>query len=101
MLKLKLANAPMLCHPERSRPFVVILHANSWAISAVLAQEHGGVLCPARFTGRALHDAEVNYHPAKQEILALLRVLTRFYAMAVGQTLKVYTRHSVLEWLFR
>ncbi|TYZ69029.1 hypothetical protein PybrP1_011015 [[Pythium] brassicae (nom. inval.)] len=40
------------------KPFVVILHANPWAISA-------------------------------QEILALLRVLTTFYTLVVGQTLKV------------
>lgn len=100
-LKVRLADTPVLRHPDRSRSFVVILHANPWAASAVLGQEHDGVVFPVRYTGRTLHDAETRYHPAEVEILALLRVLTTFYSLVVGKSIKVYTRFSVLKWLFQ
>ena len=100
LLKSKLMEAPVLKHPDRSKPYVVIIHANPWAISAVLGQEHDGKIFPVRFTGRTLHDAEHRYHEAEREVLALLRVLTVFYTLVAGQPLKVYTRFSVLKWLF-
>lgn len=101
LLKSRLVDTPVLKHPDRTKPYVIILHANPWAASAVLGQEYDGVIFPVRFTGRTLHDAELKYHPAEQEILALLRVLTSCYTLVKSQPLKVYTRFSVLKWLFK
>ncbi|KAJ8571600.1 hypothetical protein ON010_g5229 [Phytophthora cinnamomi] len=68
---------------------------------AVLDQEHDGVILPVRFTGRVLNDQELRYHPAEKEVVALIRVLSVFYTMLAGTKLiKVYTRHSVLKWIF-
>ncbi|KAJ0409741.1 hypothetical protein ATCC90586_001054 [Pythium insidiosum] len=99
LLKDRLLAAPILRHPNRDRPFVVILHANDWAVGAVLAQEYEGILHPVRFTSRTLHDAELRYHIAEKEVLALLRVLSTFYTIVAGSPVKVYTRYSVLKWL--
>lgn len=44
LLKAKIVNTPVLRHPDRSQPFSVVPHANSWAISAVLGQEHDGLI---------------------------------------------------------
>ncbi|TYZ67792.1 hypothetical protein PybrP1_012412 [[Pythium] brassicae (nom. inval.)] len=101
LLKIKIASTPILRPPDRAKPFVVIPHTNPWAISAVLGKEHDGVIFPVHSTGRTLHDPESRYHPAEREILALLRVLSTFHTMIVGQQLKVYTRYSVLKWIFR
>ena len=99
MLKVKVQALPELRHADRTQPFTIILHANPWAVGAVLAQEHDGQLWPVKFIGRTLQDAELRYHESEKEILALLRVLNSCYTMIVGQPLVIYTRHSVLKWL--
>jgi hypothetical protein len=78
---------------------VIIVHTVPWADSAVLAQEHDGLLHPVRFTGRTLQDAELNYHDAEKEVLALSRVLTTFYTIVAGSPIVVYTRQTTLNWL--
>ena len=97
LLKEKIQSPPVLRHPDREKPFVIILHANAWAVSAVLAQEHEGKLWPVRFTGRTLQAAELRYHESEREVLALLRVLTTFYTLVAGHELIKYTRFSVLK----
>ncbi|KAE9039336.1 hypothetical protein PR001_g7540 [Phytophthora rubi] len=102
VLKRKIVSTPLLRHPDSEKPFVVIIHANPWAACAVLGQEYDGVIFPVRFTGRVLHDQELRYHPAEKEVVALTRVLRVFYTMLVGTKLiKVFTRHSVLKWIFK
>ncbi|POM71319.1 Reverse transcriptase [Phytophthora palmivora] len=88
-------------HPDRTKPFVIIPHANQWAACAVLGQEHDGVIQPVRFTGRVLNDAELRYHIAEKEVLAVIRVLHVFKTLIEGCPLVVYTRHSVLKWVIK
>ncbi|GMF19197.1 unnamed protein product [Phytophthora fragariaefolia] len=42
ILKKKIVSTPLLRHPDRSKPFVIIPHANRWAPCAVLGQEYDG-----------------------------------------------------------
>ncbi|OWZ12593.1 hypothetical protein PHMEG_00014216 [Phytophthora megakarya] len=53
---------------------------------------------PVRFCGRVLKEAEMNYHPAEKEVLALLLLLKTRYAQLAGRTIHMYTRFSKLEW---
>ncbi|POM66563.1 Reverse transcriptase [Phytophthora palmivora] len=100
ILKNKIVSTPLLRHPDRSRPFVIIPHANPWAASAVLSQEYDGIVHPVRFTGRVLNDAEIRYHIAEKEMIAILRVLEVFRTLVEGSPkIVVYTRYSVLKWL--
>ncbi|POM61407.1 reverse transcriptase [Phytophthora palmivora] len=100
ILKRKIVSTPLLRHPDRSRPFVIIPHANPWAASAVLGQEYDGIVYPVRFTGRVLNDAELRYHITEKEVIAILRVLEVFRTLAEGSPkIVVYTRYSVLKWL--
>ncbi|POM69691.1 Reverse transcriptase [Phytophthora palmivora] len=101
ILKQKIVSTPLLRHPDRTKPFVIILHANQWAACAVLGQEHDGVIQPVRFTGRVLNDAELRYHIAEKEVLAVIRVLHVFKTLIEGCSLVVYTRHSVLKWVIK
>ncbi|KAE9263352.1 hypothetical protein PR003_g33185, partial [Phytophthora rubi] len=91
----------MLRHPDRSKPFIIIPHANQWAACAVLGQEYDCVIQPVRFTGRILHDAELRYHIAEKEVLAVIRVLQTFKTLVEGCPLIVYTRYSVLKWVIK
>ncbi|POM59751.1 LOW QUALITY PROTEIN: reverse transcriptase, partial [Phytophthora palmivora] len=101
ILKQKIVSTPLLRHPDRTKPFVVIPHANQWAACAVLGQEHDGVIQPVRFTGRVLNDAELRYHIAQKEVLAVIRVLYVFKTLIERCPLVVYTRHSVLKWVIK
>ncbi|OWZ01772.1 reverse transcriptase [Phytophthora megakarya] len=75
ILKYKIVSIPVLRHPDRTKPFVIIPHANQWAACAALGQEHDGLIQPMRFTGRVLHDAKLRYHIAEKEVIAVLRAL--------------------------
>ncbi|POM77532.1 LOW QUALITY PROTEIN: Reverse transcriptase [Phytophthora palmivora] len=100
LLIRKIVSTPLIRHPDRTRPFVIIPHANPWAASAVLGQWYDGVIHPVRFTGRVLNDAELRYHIAEKEVIAILRVLEIFRALVESSpVIVVYTRYSVLKWL--
>ncbi|OWZ15519.1 reverse transcriptase [Phytophthora megakarya] len=38
ILKQKIVSTPLLRHPDRKKPFIIILHANPWAMRTVLAK---------------------------------------------------------------
>ncbi|OWZ03353.1 reverse transcriptase [Phytophthora megakarya] len=99
ILKRKIVSTPLLKHPDRTKPFVIIPHANQWAACAVLGQMHDGLVQPVRFTGRVLSDVELKYHIAEKEVLAVMRVLHVFKTLIEGCPLIIYTRHSVLKWV--
>jgi hypothetical protein len=63
-------------------------------------QKFDGKLHPIRFVSRVLKQNELNYHLAKKEVLALLRVFRVCYNMLTGQKLTVLTRYSLLKWLY-
>ncbi|KAG3071160.1 hypothetical protein PI124_g21623 [Phytophthora idaei] len=76
-----------------------MLFANGWALRATLLQEHESTLHPVLFRGRVLKGAEMNYHPAEKEVLALLLMLKACFTTLAGMRIKVYTQFSILEWL--
>ncbi|OWZ17196.1 reverse transcriptase [Phytophthora megakarya] len=101
ILKCKFVSTPLLRHPDRTKPFVIIPHANPWAACAVLGQEHEGLIHPLQITGRVLKESELRYHIAEKEALAILRTLEVFRPLIHGSEIPVvvYTRYSVLKWL--
>ncbi|OWZ01459.1 LOW QUALITY PROTEIN: hypothetical protein PHMEG_00027147 [Phytophthora megakarya] len=99
MLQQKIGDAPILRHFDRGKQIYVTLFANEWALSSTLMQEHEGKIHPVRFCGRVLKDAEMNYHPAEKEVLALLLLLKTCYTQLAGKTIHVYTRFSTLGWV--
>ena len=100
MLKLKIAESPILRHFDSKKEAHVMLFANDWALSSTLMQLHDDKLHPVRFCGRVLKESEVNYHPAEREVLALLHLLKITHTLLTGRTIHVYTRFSTLEWVF-
>ncbi|OWZ04344.1 reverse transcriptase [Phytophthora megakarya] len=74
ILKRKIVSTPLFRHSDRTKPFVIIPHANQWAACAVLGQIHDGLVQPVQFTGRVLNGAELKYHIAKKEVLAVMRL---------------------------
>ncbi|POM59261.1 reverse transcriptase [Phytophthora palmivora] len=97
ILKRKIVSTPLLRHPDRTRPFVIIPHANPWAACAVLGQEYDGVIHPVRFTGRVLNESETRYHAAEKEVVAVMRVFDVFEALIRDCPIKVYTSILAVE----
>ncbi|OWZ04992.1 hypothetical protein PHMEG_00023006 [Phytophthora megakarya] len=67
IIKRKIVSTPLLRHPDRSKPFMIIPHANRWAANAVLGQEYDGKILPVCFTGRVLNETETKYHVAERK----------------------------------
>ncbi|OWZ07366.1 reverse transcriptase [Phytophthora megakarya] len=97
ILKRKIVSTPLLRHPDKTKPFVIIPHANPWAACAVLGQEHEGLIHPVRFTGRVLKESELRYDIAEKEVLAILRTLEIFRPHGSEFPVVVYTRYSELQ----
>jgi len=96
ILKRKIVYSPSR-HPDRSKPFIIIPHANRWAECAVLGQEYDGVILPVRYTGRVLNDAELRCHIAEKEVIAIIRTLQVFRTLVEDCPIIVYSRYSVLK----
>ncbi|OWZ00427.1 hypothetical protein PHMEG_00028384 [Phytophthora megakarya] len=46
ILKRRIVSTPLLRHPARNEPFIIIPHANRWAACDVLRQEYDGKILP-------------------------------------------------------
>ncbi|OWZ06818.1 hypothetical protein PHMEG_00020879 [Phytophthora megakarya] len=88
-LQRKVVGAPILRHFDAKKEVLIKLYANEWALSATLMQMHGAKVHPVRFCGRVLKDAEMGYHSAEKEVLALLLLLKFCYTQLAGKTLHV------------
>ena len=100
LLKESIAKGPIVRHFDLKLDLHVMIFANVWVLSSTLMQFHDHKLHPVRFCGRVLKDNEKNYHPAKRDVLALLKLIKIAHTLFVKKTIHVYTRYSTLEWVF-
>ncbi|KAK3509245.1 hypothetical protein QTP70_025600 [Hemibagrus guttatus] len=95
--------APILCHSDPDRPFVVEVDASSSGLGAVLSQRHGdpGKVHPCAFYSRKLTTAEVNYDVGNRELLAIKAALEewRHWLEGARHPFQVLTDHQNLEYL--
>ncbi|KAK3537472.1 hypothetical protein QTP70_012051 [Hemibagrus guttatus] len=102
-LKDCFTSAPILCHPDPDKPFVVEVDASSSGLGAVLSQRHGnpGKVHPCAFYFRKLTTAEVNYDVGNRELLAIKAALDewRHWLEGARHPFQVLTDHRNLEYL--
>ncbi|KAK3527495.1 hypothetical protein QTP86_023021, partial [Hemibagrus guttatus] len=95
--------APILCHSDPDRPFVVEVDASSSGLGVVLSQRHGdpGKVHPCAFYSRKLTTAEVNYDVGNRELLAIKEALEEWSHWLEGarHPFQVLTDHQNLEYL--
>ena len=78
-LKSALVTAPVLAHPDVTKPFFVEVDASDTGLGAVLSQKgEGGKLHPCAFYSRKLVPAERNYAVGDRELLAVHAALTEW-----------------------
>lgn len=102
VLKATLIQAPILAHPDFSRPFIIDSDASQFALGAVCSQlndenqEH-----PVAYASRTLTAAERNYSATKREALGVYWAVHRaFHSYTYGATFLLRTDHSALTSIF-
>ncbi|CAG2249601.1 Retrovirus-related Pol polyprotein from transposon 17.6,Retrovirus-related Pol polyprotein from transposon 297 [Mytilus edulis] len=98
-LKSKLLEAPILSHPDFSRPFILDTDASQSAIGAVLSQEIDGKETVIAYGSRTLSKTERKYCVTRKELLAVVHFVKHFRHFLYGRTFVVRTDHSSLQWL--
>ncbi|KAK3535520.1 hypothetical protein QTP70_016934 [Hemibagrus guttatus] len=95
--------APILCHPDPDRPFVVEVDTSSSGLGAVLSQRHGdpGKVHPCAFYSRKHTTAEIKYDVGNRELLAIKAALEewRHWLEGARHPFQVLTDHRNLEYL--
>lgn len=95
-----LINAPLLQHPDFSKPFIVTTDASDVALGAVLSQGKIGNDRPIAYISRTLNIAETKYSTIEKELLAVVWALKYFRPYLYGHKFLIYTDHRPLAWLY-
>lgn len=99
-LKTRLTSAPVLSHPDFTKPFVVQCDASNSGVGGVLYQvDDKGDEHPIAFMSQKLNGAQRNYSVTEQECLAAVLSLKKFRGYIEGMPFKVVTDHASLRWL--
>jgi Reverse transcriptase (RNA-dependent DNA polymerase)/RNase H-like domain found in reverse transcriptase/Integrase zinc binding domain/Chromo (CHRromatin Organisation MOdifier) domain/Aspartyl protease len=89
-VKHTLSNAPVLAHPDFTRPFHVICDASMHGVGAVLLQDNR----PVAFLSRKFCKAEYNYTTTEQELLAAVECLKQWRCYLEGVEFTLWTDHN-------
>ena len=94
-LKKELCQAPVLTHPDFTKPFVIFTDASDIGVGAVLSQEGQ----PIWYASRVLTSAERKYDTREKECIGIMFGLDKFKPFFYGTHVTVYTDHGNLRWL--
>ena len=100
-LKSKLVEAPILAHPDFTKPFILDTDASLESIGGVLSQEIDGRERGIAYGSRVLSKAERRYCVTRRELLAIVFFVSKFRHYLYGRTFKISTDHGSLRWLLR
>ena len=95
-LKSKLCKAPILAHPDNSKPFKLLCDASAYAIGVVLEQNGH----PIYYYTQSLKKSERRYGTSERECLAMVLGVKKFRSYLYGNPFTVVTDHSCLRYLF-
>ena len=95
-LKEKLCNAPILAHPDNTKPFKLLCDASAYAIGVVLEQDGH----PIYYYSQSLKKSERRYGTSERECLAMVLGIKKFRNYLYGNPFTVVTDHSCLRYLF-
>lgn len=100
-LKEKLCTAPVLVHPDSSKPFMVETDASNYAYGAILSQEQAnGKWHPVAYLSKSMTPAERNYTIYDKELLAIVKAFKEWRQFLYGNphTIQVLTDHANLRY---
>ena len=95
-----MTTAPILIHPDYTKPFILYTDASDRAIGAVLTQEEeDGKHHPINYKSRALRKHEKNYPITEKELLAVYWGVKKNKQYLDIQKFTVATDYSPLKYL--
>ena len=98
-LKAAFLTAPVLVHPNPTRPFQVETDASDFSIGVVLSQPNDdGTLHPVAFYSRKFTTSEINYPVYDKELAAIITAFTEWrpYLAGAQHHIQVLTDHKNL-----
>ena len=103
LLKKSFTTAPLLAHPDPTRPYILETDASDYAISAVLSQYSDATNKPhpVAFYLRKMIPAEINYPIHDKELLAIIDSFNHWRPLLLGAhfPVTVFTDHkNLLHW---
>ena len=94
-----LVTAPILAHPDFTKPFILDTDASNHAIGAVLSQKIGDKERVIAYASRTLSKSERKYCVTRKELLALVYFVKYFRHYLYGRKFTARTDHGSLRWL--
>ena len=98
-LTRRLAEAPILAHPDFDKPFEVHCDASLTGIGVVLVQVHEGQERVVAYASRVLKEAELGYSIYELEMLALVWAVNIWRPYLLPAKFMVRTDNRALAWL--
>ena len=98
-LKKRLVEAPILAHPDFTKPFILDVDACDRSIGAVLSQKTELGERVIAYGNKTLTKSEQHYCVTRKELLALVYFVKYFRHYLYGKKFLVRTDHGSLRWL--
>ena len=97
-LQSQFSSAPILRHPDTSKPFIVEADASDFAIGGILSQDIDGKIHPIAYYSRKLSVPEINYKVHDKELLAIVACFQQWQSFLLSsiEPVKVLTDHRNL-----
>eukprot|EP00118_Oscarella_pearsei_P017903 m.180288 g.180288 ORF g.180288 m.180288 type:complete len:1472 (+) comp39243_c0_seq11:859-5274(+) len=100
-LKQCLCVAPVLNHPDWSRPFLLQTDASDYAVAAILAQcDDDSTERVLDYGSRKLSDREKRWDTREKELWAVVWGCERYEKYLADRPFTIETDHANLRWLF-
>jgi transposase InsO family protein len=96
LLKKRLCSAPVLRHPDLSKPFILSTDASGYGIGAVLSQEFEDGEHPISYASVTLQDEQTRYSTIEREAVALCWGIIHFEEYLLYKPFIAYTDHKPL-----
>ena len=99
-IKQKLVQAPVLAHPDPSRPYVLSTDASLVAVGAVLTQETGDGEKVIQYLSKKLSEGQQKWPTIEREAYAIVYAVNKLRHYLLGSKFTGYTDHKPLKSLF-
>ena len=99
-IKQKLVQAPVLAHPDPSRPYILSTDASLIAVGAVLTQETDDGEKVIQYLSKKLSEGQQKWPTIEREAYAIVYTVNKLRHYLLGSKFTVYTDHKPLKSLF-
>ena len=98
-IKQRLSSAPVLAHPDFTKPFRLYTDASNYAVGAVLAQEQDGGERVVQYVSRQLNKGQQKWPVIEREAYAIIFAMNKLRHYLLGNKVEIRTDHKPLTSL--